>query len=31
MGGDILFDCELASDPEQAQNSSIPIGVVRLI
>jgi len=31
MGGDILFDCELASDPEQAQDSSIPTGVVRLI
>lgn len=30
-GGDILFDCEPASRPEQAQDSSISIGVVRLI
>lgn len=31
MGGDILFDCEPASKPEQPQDSSTPTGVVRLI
>ena len=31
MGGDILFDCEPASRPEQAQDPSNLTGVVRLI
>jgi riboflavin-specific deaminase-like protein len=31
MGGDILFDCEPAFKLEQPQDSSIPMGVVRLI
>jgi riboflavin-specific deaminase-like protein len=31
MGGDILFDCEPAFDPEQPQDSPPPTGVTRLI
>lgn len=30
MGGDILFDCEVGSDPDQGQSKSTPTGVMRL-